>query len=116
MSLPIKNNDPLSCYINANYITGYKSESKAYIAAQGPMSNTIDDFWRMIWNERVSSIVMITKLVERNKNKCELYFPADTAIAVDYNDIKVTVRHITYAQDYEIRQLQIVVRINYIIK
>lgn len=108
VNLPILNNDPLSSYINANYIGGYKCEPKAYIAAQGPMSNTINDFWRMIWNDRIRCTVMITKLVERNKNKCELYFPEELAVPVEFNNITVTVIHINYFQDYERRQLKVV--------
>lgn len=108
VNLPMINNDPLSSYINANYINGYKCESKAYIATQGPMSNTLGDFWRMVWNEGVSCIVMITKLVERNKNKCELYFPDEQDIPIQYDDTVVTVKHINYFQDYEVRQIAIV--------
>lgn len=105
VKLSIRNNDPLSSYINANFISGYKNEPKSYIAAQGPMSNTISDFWLMIWNENVSCVVMITKLIERNKNKCELYIPEDTLQTVEYDDILITVKQITYYQDYEVRQL-----------
>lgn len=105
VKLSIRNNDPLSSYINANYISGYKGEPKSYIAAQGPMSNTISDFWLMIWTENVSCIVMITKLIERNKNKCELYLPEDTLQTVVYDDIFITVKQINYYQDYEVRQL-----------
>ena len=95
----------MSSYINANFISGYKNEPKSFIAAQGPMSNTIGDFWLMIWNENVSCIVMITKLIERNKNKCELYLPEDTLQSVEYDDIIITVKQINYYQDYEVRQL-----------
>lgn len=105
VKISIRNNDPLSSYINANFISGYKNEPKSFIAAQGPMSNTIGDFWLMIWNENVSCIVMITKLIERNKNKCELYLPEDTLQSVEYDDIIITVKQINYYQDYEVRQL-----------
>nr|XP_020516816.2 tyrosine-protein phosphatase non-receptor type 7-like isoform X1 [Labrus bergylta] len=61
-------------YINANYIRGYKGAPKAYIATQGPMLHTVGDFWDMVWQERSSIIVMVTRLKENNE-KCELYWP-----------------------------------------
>uniref|UniRef100_A0A3Q3FM96 protein-tyrosine-phosphatase n=1 Tax=Labrus bergylta TaxID=56723 RepID=A0A3Q3FM96_9LABR len=54
-------------YINANYIRGYKGAPKAYIATQGPMLHTVGDFWDMVWQERSSIIVMVTRLKENNE-------------------------------------------------
>ncbi|XP_062484132.1 tyrosine-protein phosphatase non-receptor type 5 isoform X4 [Pezoporus occidentalis] len=59
--------DPLSSYINANYIRGYGGEEKVYIATQGPIVNTVSDFWRMVWQERSPIIVMITNIEEMNE-------------------------------------------------
>lgn len=73
--LPMINNDCTTTYINANYITGYEGRPNAFIATQGPMSHTICDFWRMIWHTGAPAIVMITKLVEKQGVKCELYLP-----------------------------------------
>ncbi|CAH8587894.1 unnamed protein product [Schistosoma rodhaini] len=73
--LPVINNDITSSYINANYIKGYKSRPNAFIATQGVMPHTINDFWRMVWYSRAPTIVMITKLVENKEVKCELYLP-----------------------------------------
>ncbi|KAJ4934645.1 hypothetical protein JOQ06_007430 [Pogonophryne albipinna] len=58
-------------YINANYIRGYRGAPRAYIATQGPMLHTVGDFWDMVWQERSSIIVMVTRLKENNE-KCEL--------------------------------------------
>ena len=60
-------NDPASSYINANYIHGWSNESRTFIATQGPLPNTIVDFYRMIWQEHVPVIVMMTRLSERSK-------------------------------------------------
>ncbi|NXE52400.1 PTPRJ phosphatase, partial [Casuarius casuarius] len=74
-------------YINANYMPGYTSK-KAFIAAQGPLPNTIDDFWRMIWEKNIYSIVMLTKCVEQARTKCEQYWPDKQSMS--YGDIIVT--------------------------
>nr|XP_009672778.1 PREDICTED: receptor-type tyrosine-protein phosphatase eta [Struthio camelus australis] len=74
-------------YINANYMPGYTSK-KAFIAAQGPLPNTIDDFWRMIWEKNIYSIVMLTKCVEQARTKCEQYWPDNQSMR--YGDIIVT--------------------------
>ncbi|XP_054465439.1 tyrosine-protein phosphatase non-receptor type 7-like [Anoplopoma fimbria] len=61
-------------YINANYIRGYRGSPRAFIATQGPMLHTVGDFWDMVWQERSSIVVMVTRLKENNE-KCELYWP-----------------------------------------
>ncbi|XP_070192180.1 receptor-type tyrosine-protein phosphatase epsilon-like [Littorina saxatilis] len=61
-------------YINASFVAGVDSP-KAYIAAQGPNKNTVPDFWRMVWQEQVTHVVMLTNLKEGKKKKCEQYWP-----------------------------------------
>ncbi|XP_041077176.1 receptor-type tyrosine-protein phosphatase S isoform X26 [Polyodon spathula] len=78
---------PGSDYVNSNYIDGYRKQN-AYIATQGPLPETFGDFWRMIWEQRSANIVMMTKLEERSRVKCDQYWP--TRGTETYGLIQVT--------------------------
>ncbi|XP_072511476.1 receptor-type tyrosine-protein phosphatase R isoform X2 [Notamacropus eugenii] len=93
--------DSLSTYINANYIRGYSGEEKAFIATQGPMINTVNDFWHMVWQEDSPVIVMITKLKEKNE-KCVLYWPEKRGI---YGKVEVLVLGVKECDNYTVRNL-----------
>ncbi|KAJ1679102.1 tyrosine protein phosphatase 1 [Spiromyces aspiralis] len=70
-------------YINASVIEsppelGLPSREGTYIATQGPLPNTVHDFWQMVWEQRCRAIVMLTKPLENGRCKCEEYWPQDT--------------------------------------
>ncbi|XP_065926562.1 uncharacterized protein [Magallana gigas] len=94
-----------SDYIHANYIEG-PNRKKEYIAAQGPKPNTLGDFWRMIWQERVTTIVMVTNLKEGEKHKCNKYWP-DKDKPATYGPVLVTLLEEKEYAFYTTRQLSV---------
>ncbi|KFR08031.1 Receptor-type tyrosine-protein phosphatase C, partial [Nipponia nippon] len=98
--------DPGSDYINASYIDGFK-EPRKYIAAQGPKDETTDDFWRMIWEQKATIIVMVTRCEEGKRNKCAQYWPSMENGSATYGDITVKINESKTCPDYVIQKLNI---------
>jgi netrin-G3 ligand len=94
-------------YINASYIEGYHTKN-CYIATQGPVPSSVDDFWQMVWEQRSPVIVMLTKIEEAGRKKCELYWPEkeDEPLVTDRN-VKVTLVGLQHYADFEIRDFHI---------
>ncbi|XP_068670555.1 receptor-type tyrosine-protein phosphatase F-like [Montipora foliosa] len=95
---------PGSDYINASFIDGYNRQ-RAYIAAQGPLMETFDDFWRMIWEQMSSVIVMLTKLEERGRRKCDQYWPERGT--KNYGPIQVKLKETLNMSHYTLRKFVI---------
>jgi len=88
-------NDPGSFpYINANFVRGWNQEPQVYIASQGPKVIGIPQFWRMIWQEEVSVVVMLTALKENKggqiRDKCAQYWSPDVGGAARFAKFNVT--------------------------
>eukprot|EP00795_Rhopilema_esculentum_P011401 gene11401-21599_t len=108
VQLKLINGDPNSTYINANYIRGYGNAANMYIATEGPLQSTVANFWRMIWEQKCQNIVMITKLKEKNEEKCAEYWPSpNSKTQVKYDDITVTFDSKVDAGGYVITKLYI---------
>ncbi|MEQ2261228.1 hypothetical protein XENORESO_007415 [Xenotaenia resolanae] len=90
-----------SDYINASFIDGYKEKNK-FIAAQGPKPETVADFWRMIWEQKTTTIVMLTNLKERKEEKCCQYWPEKGWWL--YGNIHVATEDVIVLVDYTIRK------------
>uniref|UniRef100_H2Y7M8 protein-tyrosine-phosphatase n=1 Tax=Ciona savignyi TaxID=51511 RepID=H2Y7M8_CIOSA len=106
---------PGSDYINANYIRVIiKVEikpitflvKKTYISTQGCLSNTITDFWKMVYQENSRIIVMTTKEVERGRNKCVRYWPAEGEVR-QFDQYSVTGVKETDYRDYTLREFKL---------
>uniref|UniRef100_A0A8C2PXU8 Receptor-type tyrosine-protein phosphatase F n=1 Tax=Cyprinus carpio TaxID=7962 RepID=A0A8C2PXU8_CYPCA len=91
---------PGSDYINANYIDGYRKQN-AYIATQGPLPETLSDFWRMVWEQRANTIVMMTRLEEKTRVKCDQYWPIRGTET--YGMIQVTMLDAVELATYSVR-------------
>jgi len=92
--------DQAGGYINANYVTMTTGDNRhrRWIASQGPLESTSDDFWRMVINNNVNLIVMVTQLAERNRPKCHQYWPDELDPSDDAGVLKV--------DDFNVRLIQ----------
>lgn len=94
-----------SDYINANYIPGFNSP-REFIVTQGPLHSTRDDMWRMIWEQNCRAIIMLTRCIEKGREKCDHYWPYDTQ-PVYYGDIQVTILNESQYPDWTISEFKV---------
>ncbi|XP_076015968.1 receptor-type tyrosine-protein phosphatase beta [Genypterus blacodes] len=97
--------DPSSDYINASYISG-NNYRREYIATQGPLPGTKDDFWRMVWEQGVYNVVMVTQCVEKGRVKCDQYWPADRE-PLYYGDLVLQMLSESVLPEWTIREFKI---------
>ncbi|XP_029379136.1 receptor-type tyrosine-protein phosphatase beta-like isoform X5 [Echeneis naucrates] len=103
VKLSIVHGSPFDDYINANYMPGYNSR-KEFIAAQGPLPTTVNEFWRMIWEKNVQTLVMLTRCNEQGRVKCEQYWSSGTK---HFENITVTTTSEIPLEDWTIRDFDI---------
>ncbi|KAH9525575.1 Tyrosine-protein phosphatase 10D [Bulinus truncatus] len=94
-----------SDYINANYMPGFNSK-REYIATQGPLPSTRDDFWRMIWEQNSRNIVMLTRCEEKGREKSDHYWPNDSEPKF-YGDLQVHILNETHMPDWTISEFKV---------
>lgn len=94
-----------SDYINANYIPGYNSP-REFIVTQGPLYCTRDDFWRMLWEQNSRAIVMLTRCMEKGREKCDRYWPCDSQPVI-YGNIQVSILNECQYSDWTVTELKV---------
>jgi protein tyrosine phosphatase len=66
-----------------------KEDTHRYIATQGPLPHTVADFWRLVWEKKVTHIVMLTAEAEKSVVKCHRYWPAGTGQSSTWGQLTV---------------------------
>nr|XP_057931583.1 receptor-type tyrosine-protein phosphatase beta-like isoform X2 [Doryrhamphus excisus] len=105
VKLSYVDDDPCSDYINASYIPG-NNFRREYIATQGPLPGTKDDFWKMVWEQNVHNVVMVTQCVEKGRVKCDHYWPQDHE-PLYYGDLIVQMLSESVLPEWTIREFNI---------
>ncbi|XP_032694008.1 tyrosine-protein phosphatase non-receptor type 20 isoform X2 [Lontra canadensis] len=96
-------------YINASYIRIVNSgEEYFYIASQGPLPSTTDDFWQMVLENNSNVIVMITREIEGGIIKCHHYWPISMKKPMELKNCRIFLENYQILQYFIIRILQVV--------
>ncbi|XP_067947048.1 receptor-type tyrosine-protein phosphatase kappa-like [Watersipora subatra] len=96
-----------SDFINASFLKGYSRDNQ-YIAAQGPFTNeTVADFWLMIWEQRPSAIVMVTRAIENTKTKCMQYWPLEVGVAKVFGEFYVSLKSVNLYAEFSMSHLEV---------
>ena len=97
--------EPGSDYINASFMPGLWSP-KEFIATQGPLPNTVGDFWRMVWEQQSHTLVMLTNCMESGRVKCEHYWPLDAQPCI-HGQLQVMLISEEASENWTVRHLQL---------
>ncbi|XP_055320351.1 receptor-type tyrosine-protein phosphatase U isoform X2 [Sitodiplosis mosellana] len=97
---------PDSDYINASYVDSLLKPN-AYVVTQGPTEETVNDFWRMVWQENVSAIIMLTKTFDFTKVMCIQYWPPALDKTEMYGDIHIGIVAEEQLANFQIRTFRI---------
>ncbi|KAM9226216.1 receptor-type tyrosine-protein phosphatase H-like [Dugong dugon] len=105
--VPLKplHGEPGSDYINASFMPSLWSPQE-FIAAQGPLAQTVGDFWRLVWEQQSHTLVMLTNCVESGWVKCEHYWPLDSQPCT-YGHIQVTLVNEEVTENWTTRDLKL---------
>lgn len=97
-----------SDYINANFIKGYCGK-KTFIAAQAPLENTMNDFWKMIWEQDVRIVIMVANMNERGRKQATKYWPNIEEENIFVNgDLEISCKKTDMFADYTKREFELI--------
>ncbi|ETE65823.1 Receptor-type tyrosine-protein phosphatase epsilon, partial [Ophiophagus hannah] len=102
--LSMKRGQEYTDYINASFIDGYRQKDY-FIATQGPLPHTVEDFWRMVWEWKCHTIVMLTEVLEREQEKCFQYWPSEGSVS--YGEITIDIKNDLLVDTISIRDFLI---------
>ncbi|XP_010082357.1 PREDICTED: receptor-type tyrosine-protein phosphatase V-like, partial [Pterocles gutturalis] len=97
--------DPHSEYINANFMPGYTSQQE-FIVTQGPLKKTIEDFWRLVWEQNICNIIMLTVCMENGRVLCDHYWPSESA-PVSYGQVRVHLLTQSSSEEWTMREFKL---------
>jgi len=89
-------------YINASFIMDDDPKNPVYIATQGPLMNTTNDFWQMVWEQGSVIIVNLCRTVENGSIKCNQYWPSNGFEVNDKFEVHLVSEHV-WCEDYLVR-------------
>ncbi|XP_016882548.1 receptor-type tyrosine-protein phosphatase H isoform X6 [Homo sapiens] len=103
--VPLKpiHEEPGSDYINASFMPGLWSPQE-FIATQGPLPQTVGDFWRLVWEQQSHTLVMLTNCMEAGRVKCEHYWPLDSQPCT-HGHLRVTLVGEEVMENWTVREL-----------
>ncbi|XP_025155504.1 receptor-type tyrosine-protein phosphatase N2 isoform X1 [Harpegnathos saltator] len=93
-----------SDYINASTIksTDHDPRNPAYIATQGPLPQTTNEFWQLVWEQGSVVIVMLTRLTEEGHAMCHRYWPEEGSELYHIYEVHLVSEHF-WCDDYLVR-------------
>ncbi|RCN26730.1 Protein-tyrosine phosphatase, partial [Ancylostoma caninum] len=80
---------------------------REFILTQGPKSNTIEDFWKMIFQEQCAGVVMLCNFYEEGTQSCEEFWPTDSGSYKYYGKMFVNNKRIDHLDQYDVYTLEV---------
>jgi protein tyrosine phosphatase len=100
---------PDTDYINANYVECEEAKRR-YILTQGPLKTTCEHFWQMVWEQNSKGIVMLNRIIEKQSNKCEMYYPnldeINSELEIEFGKFRLNYLSERPMKDYVIREIE----------